>query len=93
MRECVHLPVSLSLALLQTLCVFMCQCVFASSVGLVLLSSAPVSVCHDCISTCGIGLSAVLIQAQLKKEMRRRRRRGRRKRSRGRRKKGLVAFN
>lgn len=46
-RECVHLLVSLSFALLHTLCVFICQCVFASSVGLV-------SVCHDCIPTWGI---------------------------------------
>lgn len=45
---CVHLLVSLSFALLHTLCVFMCQCVFASSVG-------SVSVCHDCIPTWGVG--------------------------------------
>ena len=38
----------LPFALLHTLCVFMCQCVFASSVGLV-------SVCHDCIPTWGVG--------------------------------------
>lgn len=42
----------------------MCQCVFASSVGMG-------SVCHDCIPTWGIGLSAVLIQAQLKKKKKR----------------------
>lgn len=63
-RERVQLLVSLSFALLHTLCVFMCQCVFASSEGLV-------SVCHDCIPTWGIGLSAVLIQARLKKKKKR----------------------
>lgn len=56
--------------------------------------------CHDCITTWGMGLSAVLIQAKLKKkkddddddddveeeEEKKRKRRGRWK-------KGLVAFN
>lgn len=51
--------------------------------------------CHDCITTWGMGLSAVLIQAKLKKkgddddveeEEEKRKRRGRWK-------KGLVAFN
>ena len=45
-RECV---VSLSFcSFAHTLCVFMCQCVFASSVG-------SVSVCHDCIPAWGTG--------------------------------------
>lgn len=85
--EGLRLPVCLSFALLG---VFMCQCVFASFAGFILLSIAPVSVCHDCILTWAIGLSAVLSQAQLKKEMMRRKRRRRRK---GRKKTGLVAFN
>lgn len=67
----------------------MCQCVFASSVGLDLIHGASASVSHDSGSPCGTGFSAVLIQAQLKKKELRRRR----KRRRGRRKKGLVAFN
>ena len=56
----------------------MCQSVFACIIcgAGVLLSRAPASVCHDCISTCGVGLSAVLIQAQQKKRERDRERGG-----------------
>lgn len=61
---------SLLASFLHTLSVFICQCVFASSVGSLLLRRVPVSVCHDCVATWGMGLSAVLIQAQFYKKKR-----------------------
>lgn len=65
---CVHFSACFSFALLYTLCVFKYRCVLVLSVGLILLSRAPKCVCHDWILTWGIGLSALLFQAQLKKK-------------------------
>lgn len=74
MRE----PLSLLASFLHTLVVFICQCVFASSVGSLFPRRVPVSVCHDCVATWGMGLSAVLIQAQFSKKKQKKRGGGRR---------------
>lgn len=55
--------------------------------------------CHDCITTWGMGLSAVLIQAKLKKkkddddDVEEEEEEEKKRKRRGRWKKGLVAFN
>lgn len=63
---CSFLCVLLLCSVVHTVCIYVSVCVFVLAVGLILLSRALKCVCHDCILTLGIGLSAVLIQAQQK---------------------------